>query len=67
MPFSDILKIFLASHKFTQKQFADKINVKQSQISEWLKGKAKPSYDNIKAMCINFDEPCEYWLGILSV
>ena len=39
--FSDILKDFLAEHNLTQAAFARMIGVKQSQVSEWLKGKAK--------------------------
>lgn len=46
--FSDILKDFLISNNLTQTDFANAIGVKQSQVSEWLKGKAKPGYDMLK-------------------
>ena len=40
--FSEILKDFLAENSLTQVAFAQAIGVKLSQVSEWLKGKAKP-------------------------
>ena len=62
--FKDILKIFLIENNITQTEFAAKIGVKQSQISEWLKGKAKPGYDNLKQMSMKYDVPADYWLGL---
>ena len=40
--FVEILTEFLKEQDINQKQFAEKIGVKPSQVSEWLKGKAKP-------------------------
>ena len=34
-----------------QSQLAEKIGLKQSQVSEWLKGKSKPGYDSLRAIC----------------
>ena len=62
--FSEILKHFLRSNNLTQTSFAKKIGIKQSQVSEWLKGKAKPGYDNIKQMAIAFDISPSYILGL---
>lgn len=62
--FCEILRHFLKSQQLTQAQFALKIHARQSQISEWLHGKAKPSYDMLKQMSIAFDVPADYWLGI---
>lgn len=47
-----------------QSQLAEKIGLKQSQVSEWLKGKSKPSYDSIKAICIALDIPADRLLGL---
>ena len=47
-----------------QVQLAQKIGVKQSQVSEWLKGKSKPGYDNLKAMCVALDISADRLLGI---
>lgn len=62
--FSEILKDFLQENNLTQVAFAKKINVKQSQVSEWLKGKAKPGYDILKNMSIAFNISADYFLGI---
>ena len=62
--FSSILKHFLQTNQLTQTEFALKIGVKQSQVSEWLKGKAKPGYDSLKQMVIAFDISPNYLLGL---
>lgn len=62
--FSEILKDFLAENDLTQVAFAEMIGVKQSQVSEWLKGKAKPSYDMLKRMVLAFNVSADYFLGI---
>lgn len=48
MEFTEILEEFLKLNNLTQTEFANKIGVKQSQVSEWLKGQAKPGYDIFK-------------------
>lgn len=62
--FSDILREFLVLNKLTQTAFAQKVGIKQSQVSEWLKGKAKPGYDLLKQICLAFDISADYLLGI---
>ena len=62
--FSEILKEFLEEHNLTQVAFAKKIGVKQSQVSEWLHGKAKPGYDMLKMMALAFNVSADYFLGI---
>ena len=64
MEFKDILKDFLAENNMSQVDFAKKIGVKQSQVSEWLKGKSNPGYINIRNMALRFDISADYWLGI---
>lgn len=51
MEFIEILKDIMFELNLNQTQLAFKINVKQSQVSEWLKGKSKPGYDNLQAIC----------------
>ena len=49
----------------TQTQFADIVGVKQSQVSEWLKGKAKPGYDTLRSILLAFENlSAEYLLGL---
>ena len=62
--FSEILKDFLTENNLTQVAFAGMIGVKQSQVSEWLKGKAKPGYDILKRMSLAFNISADYFLGI---
>ena len=62
--FSEILKEFLEENDLTRVAFASNIGVKQSQVSEWLKGKAKPSYDILKQMALSFNISADYFLGI---
>ena len=62
--FKEILKDFLEENNLTQVAFARIIGVKQSQVSEWLKGKAKPGYDTLKVMSKNFHVPSDYFLGL---
>lgn len=62
--FAEILKEFLTMNNMTQSEFADRIDVRQSQVSEWLKGKAKPGYDTLKRMATAFGISADYFLGI---
>ena len=62
--FKEILRDFLAENELTQTDFAHKIGVKQGQVSEWLRGKAKPGYDTLKAMATAFNISADYFLGI---
>ena len=62
--FSEILKDFLTENNLTQVAFAKMIGVKQSQVSEWIKGKAKPGYDILKSMALAFNISADYFLGI---
>ncbi|MCR4725968.1 MAG: helix-turn-helix domain-containing protein [Clostridia bacterium] len=64
LEFKDILEEFLLQKELTQTAFALKIGVKQSQVSEWLKGKAKPGYDILKKMSLAFGVSADYFLGI---
>ncbi len=62
--FSDILKEFLVINNLTQTAFAKTVGIKQSQVSEWLKGKAKPGYDLLKKIAVSFGVSADYLLGI---
>lgn len=64
--FIEILKDFLEENNLTQVEFARRIGVKQSQVSEWLKGKAKPGYDILKSMVLAFNVSADYFLGIID-
>ena len=66
LEFKEILKEFLSEKNLTQVDFAKIIGVKQSQVSERLKGKAKPGYDILKSMAISFEMSADYFLGVID-
>ena len=66
MDFIEILKDIMIDYNLNQSQLAQKIGVKQSQVSEWLKGKSKPGYDNIKAICASLGLSADRILGLDS-
>ena len=62
--FDEILKEFLLINNLTQTAFANAIGVKQSQVSEWLNGKAKPGYDTLRRISLAFNVSADYFLGL---
>ena len=44
MKFSEILKEIMIEQNLNQSQLAKLVGIKQSQVSEWLKGKSKPGF-----------------------
>ncbi|MBR1624260.1 MAG: helix-turn-helix transcriptional regulator [Clostridia bacterium] len=65
--FKEILEEFLIQNTLTQTAFANAIGVKQSQVSEWLNGKAKPGYDTLKKMSLTYNISADYFLGIKDI
>lgn len=64
MDFIDILKEIMIDCNLNQTQLATKLGLKQSQISEWLSGKSKPGYDNIKLICQTLGISADRLLGL---
>ena len=62
--FIEILEEFLADNKLSRSDFARKIGVRPSQVSEWLRGKAKPGYDTLKQIAQAFNISADYFLGL---
>lgn len=60
----EILKKLMEEKSLSQTALAKLIGVKQSQVCEWLKGKSKPGYDNLKAICEALNVSGDYILGI---
>lgn len=65
--FPRILKDFLTENGLSQTEFAKRIGVKQGQVSEWLKGKAKPGYDTLRQISLAFEVSADYFLGLTDV
>ena len=64
MEFTEILKEYLEINGLSQTAFADLVGVKQSQVSEWLRGKAKPGYDILKKISKATGISADYFLGL---
>lgn len=64
MEFIEVLKNLMSENQLNQTQIAQLIGVKQAQISEWLKGKAKPGYDTLKNMALSLNVSADYLLGL---
>lgn len=64
--FRQILKDFLKENNLSQSEFARKIGAKPGQVSEWLRGKAKPGYDYLKNMSLAFGVTADFFLGIID-
>lgn len=62
--FDEILREFLIMRNLIQTAFANTIGVKQSQVSEWINGKAKPGYDTLKRIAMSYNISADYFLGI---
>ena len=67
MEFKDTLKDLMIEFRLNQTQLANLIGVKPSQVSEWLNGKAKPGFDNIKAIAMALHVSSDYILGLEDV
>lgn len=64
MDFIDILKDIMVDLNLNQSSLAKLVGVKQGQVSEWLKGKSKPGYDSLKAICKALDILGDRILGL---
>lgn len=64
MTIAKVILNIINDNNLTQKAFAQKINVNQSQISDWTSGKSKPSFDAIKDICLAFNLSADYVIGL---
>lgn len=54
MAYSEIIKEIMIEKNLSQQNIANILNVNQTTISQWLMGKKKPSFDNIKMIYEKF-------------
>ena len=64
MDFREILRNLLIEFDCTQTELANKLNIKPSQISEWLKGKANPGYETLRNIASTLNLSADYLLGL---
>ena len=62
--FKQILTEFLKENNLSQSEFARRIGVKAGLVNDWLRCKAKPSYDTLRAMSKAFNISADYFLGL---
>lgn len=63
MTINERLKIILAFKKMSQREFAKKTNINESQLSKLLRGKRKPLYHEIISMVDVLNIPLECLIG----
>ena len=62
--FIEILNNIMEDFGYNQTQLAKMIGVKQSQVSEWLKGKSKPGFDSLRNICVALNISGDKILGL---
>ena len=55
MELSLLLQKTIYDNGLNQTTFAKAINATQAQVSDWLAGKSKPNYDNLRSIVTNFN------------
>ncbi len=67
MEFCEIIKALRIEANLSRKALAEKLGVTQACISYWENDKKKPSYDQIKQICIVFDVSANIVLGFEDI
>ena len=62
--FSRTITNLIERNNLNQITFANAVNVNQSQVSDWITGKSKPSFDALRDICIKFQISADYLLGL---
>ena len=64
MVYIEIMKQLMFERNLSQQKLADILNVNQTTVSQWLRGKKKSSYDNILMFYEKFDIEPNRFFGI---
>lgn len=59
----ELIRQIMAEKQLSQAKFAEKIGVNQTTVSQWLMGRKKPGYDNIEAICKQFEITPDEFFG----
>ena len=62
--FANAISALIESNSLNQISFARGVNVNQSQVSDWISGKSKPSFETLRDICIRFAISADYLLGL---
>lgn len=66
MELAQLLQKTIHDNGLNQTSFAKSINATQAQVSDWLSGKSKPNYENLRSIVINFSIDANKLLNIDS-
>ncbi len=66
MELAQLLQKTINENGLNQTIFAKRINATQAQVSDWLSGKSKPNYENLRSIAINFKIDANNLLNIKS-
>ena len=64
MELSLLLQKTISDRGLNQTTFAKSINATQAQVSDWLAGKSKPNYDNLRSIVKNFNIDANILLNV---
>lgn len=64
MELAQLLQKTIHDNGLNQTSFAKSINATQAQVSDWLSGKSKPNYENLRSIVINFSIDANKLLSI---
>ncbi len=62
--FQQRLRDLRKEKKFTQKEFADKLQTTDDSIFSWEKGRSEPSIEMIRRICAIFNISADYLIGL---
>ena len=57
-----LIEIAMSEKDFTQKKLADKLDVKQSMISQWITGKSNPKISTLQKIAKALALPTDYFI-----
>lgn len=66
MELAQLLQKTIHDNGLNQTSFAKSINATQAQVSDWLSGKSKPNYENLRSIVINFSIDANKLLNVDS-
>ena len=64
MELAQLLQQTIRENGLNQTSFAKIINATQAQVSDWVSGKSKPNYENLRSIVINFSIDANKLLNI---
>ena len=62
--FAKTITNLIESNSLNQLTFANAVKVNQSQVSDWISGKSKPSFETLRDICLRFQISADYLLGL---